>query len=578
MAHRDRRGVLALLLAMVLLMAGCSTEVVTGQASAKYPMPKLADPENIPELDPLDESPTWSQFIDSLETSVKRGTSNGTVSDISRLAAIVDALSDADHSDPGVQAIMRTVMRAARTPSHPPPTIEQSGKAASAGTLDWQPCGDDGLECASLQVPVDYDNPGGETIEIKIDRYPATDPAKRIGVLLSNPGGPGGSGLDFLPGWYESLSDEIKASFDIISFDPRGVGQSDGLTCGNVDTSANPNPYPNGDAEEDEFTEYAEDAAAACQQAGPLLDHVGAVNVVKDMEEMRKAMGEEQISYVGYSYGTVLGQVYANLYPESLRATVLDGMVDTAITKQELSSKQNAAFDNALRRFAKTCPEACTGLAQYVVQQAAQTPYPSKYLTSEESVDDYIASLSISSMLRTPENWPLLAWSLREAAANGDGTLLMLIAELGAGISIFDGSVSGGDGLSGDAFNAVMCEDFDVSPLDEAYQMARTDNRLHPVFASPPDVLCNVWPTEREPLGPLTWPEDLPMLLVSTTGDPATPHSMAQTVVSRNPSAVLLTHNGDGHTVYGGEDECVDANVDKFLIDLELPEKGTVCK
>ena len=108
--------------------------------------------------------------------------------------------------------------------------------------------------------------------------------------------------------------------------------------------------------------------------------------------------------------------------------------------------------------------------------------------------------------------------------------------------------------------------------------MARTDNRLHPVFASPPDVLCNVWPTEREPLGPLTWPEDLPMLLVSTTGDPATPHSMAQTVVSRNPSAVLLTHNGDGHTVYGGEDECVDANVDKFLIDLELPEKGTVCK
>ncbi|PRZ33878.1 alpha/beta hydrolase family protein [Antricoccus suffuscus] len=573
-----RRGVYLLITALVAILAlsGCGRVVVLdGTAAPRYPQPDAPDVAKLPDLPAYKNTLTWSEFKDGVAKAISTGVKNGAVTDHSRIDQIVYKLADADHDDPGVQVVMATVLSMAKTQSKAPAQIAESGRSAEDGALAWAPCGDDGLECASLKVPLDYDNPG-DTIEIKLDRYKAKDPDKRIGVLLGNPGGPGGSGIDFLPAWYGGLSDEIKDSFDVVSFDPRGVGQSDPFYCGPVSGSSDVNPDPKTKAEEDAYTEQAGKFADACAKAGKdMLKHMGTKDVARDVEKIRTAMGEDQISYVGYSYGTAIGQTYANMFPGKVRAFVLDGVMNTAVTKQQLSSAQTAAFDKALRRFSGSCEKVCTGLAQYLTTKLQDDNIESKYLSSSDYVDQTYLNIGISAALYSAKRWPYLAWALREAAADSDGTLLALSVDDYTGRSIFSGEyTSNGD----DSFSAVMCRDFATSSLDDAYAMSRSDNRLHPVFANRPDVICNEWPVPPDPLGALTWPKGTPVLLVSTTGDPATPHEMGKSVAARNPSAVLLTHDGDGHTAYSNGDSCIDDKVNKFLLDVKAPKKGTVCK
>lgn len=566
------------MLIVMLAVGSCGRIVVLeGKAAPRYPQPAAPDVDNLPQLPDYKKTPTWSEFKSNVAKAIQEGENNGSVTDHSRIDEIVANLAKADHDDPGVQAVMATVLSMAKSQSKAPAQIAESGRTADDGEPSWGPCGGDGLECASLKVPLDYNNPGSDTIEIKLDRYPAKDPGKRIGVLLGNPGGPGGSGIDFLPSWYAGLSDEIKDSFDVVSFDPRGVGQSDPFFCGKPSESySDANSDPQTKEEEEAYTSEAAKFAEGCGKTGDdVLSHLGTKDVARDLDEIRKAMGEEQITYVGYSYGTAIGQTYANMFSEHIRALVLDGVMDTAVTKQELSSAQTAAFDNALRRFAKSCPDVCTGLAEYLTPKVKDDPIDSKYLSKSDYVDQTYLNVGISAMLYLAKRWPLLAWALREAAVNHDGTLLALSVDSYTGRSVFSGEYSSnGD----DSFSAVMCRDFKTSSLDEAYKMSRSDNRLHPVFAGRPDVICNEWAVPPDALGPLAWPKATKVLLVSTTGDPATPHKMAQAVASRNPSAVLLTHNGDGHTAYSVGDECVDSKVDKFLLKEKLPAKGSVCK
>ena len=566
------------MLIVMLAVSSCGRIVVLeGKAAPRYPRPAAPDVDNLPQLPDYKKTPTWSEFKSNVAKAIQEGENNGSVTDHSRIDEIVANLAKADHDEPGVQVVMATVLSMAKSQSKAPAQIAESGRTADDGELSWGPCGGDGLECASLKVPLDYNNPGSDTIEIKLDRYPAKDPGKRIGVLLGNPGGPGGSGIDFLPSWYAGLSDEIKDSFDVVSFDPRGVGQSDPFFCGKPSESySDANSDPQTKEEEEAYTSEAAKFAEGCGKTGDdVLSHLGTKDVARDLDEIRKAMGEEQITYVGYSYGTAIGQTYANMFSEHIRALVLDGVMDTAVTKQELSSAQTAAFDNALRRFAKSCPDVCTGLAEYLTPKVKDDPIDSKYLSKSDYVDQTYLNVGISATLYLAKRWPLLAWALREAAVNHDGTLLALSVDSYTGRSVFSGEYSSnGD----DSFSAVMCRDFETSSLDEAYKMSRSDNRLHPVFAGRPDVICNEWAVSPDALGPLAWPKATKVLLVSTTGDPATPHKMAQAVASRNPSAVLLTHNGDGHTAYSAGDECVDSKVDKFLLKEKLPAKGSVCK
>lgn len=576
--HRRRGGCLLItVLIAVLALSGCGRVVVLdGTAAPRYPQPPTPDIAQLPELPAYKGAPTWSEFKDGVAKAIATGVKNGAVTDHARLDQIVDKLTDGDHDNPGVRVVMATVLSMAKKQSKAPAQIAKSGRTAEDGAVAWAPCGDDGLECASLKVPLDYDKPNGDTIEIKLDRYEAKKPGKRIGVLLGNPGGPGGSGIDFLPAWYGGLSNEIKDSFDVVSFDPRGVGQSDPFYCGPVTGSSDVNPNPKTSAEESAYTEQAAKFADACAKAGTdVLGHMGTKDVARDMEKIRTAMGEDQISYVGYSYGTAIGQTYANMFPDKVRAFVLDGVMDPALTKQQLSSAQTAAFDKALHRFTGSCEKVCIGLAQYLTATLEDDNIKSKYLTSSDYVDQTYLNIGISAALYSAKRWPYLGWALRQAAADKDGTLLALSVDDYTGRSIFSGEyTSNGD----DSYSAVMCRDFATSSLDDAYAMSRSGNRLHPVFANRPDVICNEWPVPPDPLGALTWPKGTPVLLVSTTGDPATPHEMGKSVAARNPSAVLLTHNGDGHTAYSNGDSCIDDKVNAFLIDVEAPKKGTVCK
>lgn len=577
-SHRRRSAYLvATAILAIMTVAGCGRVVLLqGTAAAQYPQPAIPDISTLPELPAYKNTPTWSEFKSGIAQAIKTGTANGSVTDHSRLDLIVDKLADADHSDPGVKVVMATVLRMAESQSQAPAQIAESGRSAEDGNLVWSTCGADGLECASLKVPLDYDKPNGDSIEIKLDRYKAADPDKRIGVLLSNPGGPGGSGIDFLPSWYAGLSADIRDSFDVVSFDPRGVGQSDPFYCGPVSGSSDVNPDPKTEKDEQAYTEQAQKFADACADAGTdVLKHLGTKDVARDMDKIRTALGEDKISYVGYSYGTAIGQTYASMFPDRVRAFVLDGVLDTALTKQQVSSAQTAAFDKALRRFSGSCPKVCTGLALYLAGKLHDDNIESKYLSGSDYVDSTYLNIGISSALYSVDSWPYLAWALREAAVDDDGTLLALSVDNYTGRSIFSGEYSSnGD----DSYDAVMCRDFATSSLKSAYAMSRSDNRLHPVFAGRPDVICNEWAVPPDPLGPLTWPKGTPVLLVSTTGDPATPHEMGKAVAARNPSAVLLTHEGDGHTAYTDGDACIDDKVDAYLLSVKAPKKGTVCK
>lgn len=558
-------GLLALALAA---LAGCS-DVRNGQASPAEPRPPTPDVDSLPELPDPENVPTWAEFNSTIDSVIAQAG----ITDHSYLDSLVENISEQDTDAPDTRLEMAIIMSSVTAVLDTPSAPEFAPNTpVSTDEVTWHSCGPSGLECGELAVPLDWDDPDGETITLALDRYPATDPTQRIGVLMGNPGGPGSSGVDFLPFWYEDLSTEIKSHFDIVSFDPRGVGQSDPITCDSAPYS-DVDMSPETDEEEQDYTEEMQKMADACEDgAGDLLPYVGTPDVAQDMDAIRSALGEDQLSFVGYSYGSLIGEVYASAYPDRVRAFVLDGIMDPALSLQQLDDGQVKAFDQALRRFEDTCPKVCPGLADYVVKTAQDSPIDSP--VNDVPADESVAQIGILSLLYSKGSWPDLAWALRQAAVDDDGTLLTLAADQYSGRDIFTGEFD----ASGDAYDAVMCRDFPTGGTpDQLFAAARKQARLYPVFASSPKLTCDLWPVDPDPVSAVTWPKDTPVLLVSTTGDPATPHSMAKAVLARNPGSRLLTHDGEGHTVYGNGLACVDDKVDAFLIDITEPPKGTVC-
>lgn len=587
-----RRRRLVSAVAAVLLVgttAGCGAVVLPGGASPAFVRPSAPDPDQLPELEAPDELPTTSEFEERIDEAL----ATGEIPDHDYLDFLVDGLTGEDPDDPDTRLAMGMVLSSVRRLLNAPEQVDTGSGAspASSDAIDWRPCpsdtsGDgtdtqssggpstDGMECGELLVPVDWDDPDGQTLTIAMDRFPARKPDERIGVLMANPGGPGGSGVDFLPFWYDDLSDDIRDRFDVMSFDPRGVGQSDPVQCGSP-----PEPFedvddtPDTEQEEKDFVEEMQKVAAGCENgAADLLAHVGTSDVAHDMEAMREAMGEDQLSFVGYSYGTMIGQVYANAYPDRVRAFVLDGVMDPALNLQELDAEQIRAFDAALRRFEKTCPDVCGGLAEYVLDESEKSDIETP--VNDWPADPTTVRIAVLSLLYSEADWPVLAMALRQAAVEDDSTLLTLAADDYSGRNVFTGDWDS----SGDAYDAVMCRDFaSDEDVHATFVSARQQARLYPVFAGSPRVLCNEWPVEAAPAGALDWPKDTPVLLVSTTGDPATPHSMGQAVAERT-GAPLLTHDGEGHTVYADGIDCIDDKVNAFLLDGTEPKPGTICK
>jgi pimeloyl-ACP methyl ester carboxylesterase len=459
-----------------------------------------------------------------------------------------------------------------------------------AQRLGWSSCGS-GFSCAWLMVPLDYAHPQ-RPIELAVVKLAATG-ARRIGSLVLNPGGPGGSGVDYARAIGAQMPQAVRSRFDIVGFDPRGVGQSRPavrcVTSAQMDEYLAADPAPTDDAGRQALVAEATDFAKGCEQrSGDLLAHVGSVDSARDMEVLRAALGDDKLTYLGKSYGTLLGAYYADLFPTRVRALVLDGAVDPALDAGQLNDQQAVGFETALKSFltycvANDCPlgadpaSASTALSALFASIRAH-PLPTPH-AAHGPLEEAHAVLGVAEALYAPSpGWPMLRAALA-AAKSGDGSGLMELSDA-LNERRSDGSYSN----LIESNTAINCIDRPY-PHDLASYVADAQRlaQLAPHFgveSAYSGLTCAEWPVP-----PVDGPHTLhvaaapPILVIGTTNDPATPYQWAQSLSRQLTGSVLLTFAGDGHTVYAdGRSTCVDDATNGYLVDLKVPAAGTVCR
>ncbi|TDC07316.1 alpha/beta hydrolase [Streptomyces sp. 8K308] len=456
----------------------------------------------------------------------------------------------------------------------PAPTpLQGSGDAPGA---EW--------ECATLTVPLDYDAPGsGETVEIAVVRKPATG-GERLGSLVFNFGGPGGSGVAALPRAEERYA-ELGERYDLVSFDPRGVGASSPVVCrtdAEIDAAAQRNDGPPVTEEEElSYLSRAYDYARACEAAaGPLLPHLTTVDAARDLDLLRRALGDERLNYFGVSYGTKLGAVHAHLFPEHVGRTVFDAVVDPTRDVVRRALLQTQGFQLALDHYLDACVpnDGCPTEDELAAlfERLRERPLPTD---GGRRLTQGLAVTAVLGLLYSESSWPTLTEGVRQAGQDGRGDVLLAAAER------YNGRDEQGRYRNLHAANtAVNCADFASRP-DVA------DVRAHePAFveASPvfgPHLVwslldCAYWPVAGERDQPeVSAPGAGPILLVGTVGDPATPYVGAERMRAAlgEGVGVLLTYEGEGHGGYQGGDACVVETVNAYLLAGTTPRDGTVC-
>ena len=459
-------------------------------------------------------------------------------------------------------------------------------------SLDWTACGGRST-CAWLTVPRDYDNPTGPTIRLRLSRVTASGPASaRIGSLVVNPGGPGASGLDFASYLAGSLDDRVTGAYDIVGFDTRGVGRSAPITCMTGPQTTRwlrADITPDTAVEERRLMSLGARLADGCLRKSPgIARHVGSENTARDLDVMRAALGDERLNFLGYSYGTYLGTLYAEAFPQTVGRFVLDGAVDPSLDVMQISQGQSEGFQVALGRFARDCVKhsSCPwrGSAATVIRginrilaKVERTPLPShngRDLVQSEAITAIFYSMYSRSI------WPTLRQALRQAKI-GDGMGLALIADFAAdrtGPNTYANNMAS-------AFPAIGCWDSPPAPgadgLREAARAWSQGARV-PELAramSWGNAACSAWyghaARGAEPARTST---TAPILVIGTTFDPATPYAWAKALSRQLPTSTLLTYRGDGHTVYGGNSRCIDGAVDDYLLTGNPPKAGTVCR
>lgn len=457
-----------------------------------------------------------------------------------------------------------------------------SGLGAYYGqTLDWHDC-NDGFECAKLQVPLDYAKPDGKRLKLAVIRLQAT--GDRIGSLVLNPGGPGGSGVEYTRAARSVLSAGVRERFDTVGFDPRGVAASSPVRClsaKQMDTYLNGDPTPDDAADIATLRRNAQAMANGCERReGDLLAHISTEDSARDMDILRSALGDKKLTYLGKSYGTYLGALYAQLFPKRVRALVLDGAVDPKATGLRMVEGQADGFTTALRAYVTdckktgSCPVSSTGDVARMLKRLDKSPAPVS--GDSRKLTEGLATYGVLSALYDKGSWTYLSDALRELKS-GDGSTLMTLAD-----SLSGRRPNGTYNNSTDAMNAIGCIDQPwprgLSPYRKAADEAA---KKSPPFGADlvwTSLPCAYWPV-KSPSSPPTIKAAgaPPILVIGTTRDPATPLTWAKSLANQLQSGVLLTRDGDGHTAYMMGNTCTDKAVDHYLTTTTPPKPNTHC-
>ncbi|WP_086818639.1 alpha/beta hydrolase [Allokutzneria sp. NRRL B-24872] len=451
--------------------------------------------------------------------------------------------------------------------------------AAPTDSIAWSECGDKFKgECATIPVPLTWGKPGGEKINLAIGRLKATDPARRIGVLLANPGGPGGSGItSYITGRGIPDDSELRKRFDIISWDPRGVGLSNVVKCDKALLGRGPSAVPVTDAEFKALLAHNAELGADCRKnTGPLIDHVDTVHTVRDMDAIRAALGEEKVNFLGFSYGTQIGQQYAELFGKRLRAMVIDSNMDHSITSAyQYLETATRDLEGSFTEFADWCertqPCALHGKdvravwdGLYAKAEAGKLTDPAngKSLTASALRDELFVA-----MYKPEQRWFPLATRL---------------AALNTGERVAAAAAAPAE-LAENPYQAIWCQDWSwrVNGAAEFRSMLKRLERVAPHTRLSPfwgDITsCLGWPAKvTNPQHRLAVKDAPPILMVTAKYDVATPRDWNLAAAKQIKNAVLLNYDGVGHGQFS-RSKCARGHIETYLTSLRLPAPNTHC-
>ena len=493
--------------------------------------------------------------------------------------------------------ILGLVLAGCSRAPEPVPLPEPSDTRSDAATdelaqfydqqLEWRDCGD--AECTRVTVPLDYSNIDGRTTELAMIRVPATGQA--IGSLFVNPGGPGGSAFDYARAADYIVTPEIREVFDIVGVDPRGVAKSDPIRCltdSEVDELFAADGTPDNPTEEAQLIEDSGRLAQACdERAGEVWQYMDTVANARDMDIVRSLVGDPVLNYLGKSYGTAIGATYAELFPTRVGRMVLDGALPVTLSQEEVTFGQAVSFEQSFGDFAADC--AALG----------DCPFSGSASEVETELRDFLAGLDASplstdsgreltqslgtyailSFLYFPSgDYPRLRDALSEAVENNDGSPLLALVD--------ERTSRAPDGRyldnSTDAFYAVTCADMPYNGTSEdVARLASEWQSQAPTFGESLAwglLACANWPVESERLTAVTAKGSAPILVVSTTQDPATPHQWGVDLARSLENGHLITWNATNHTAYNEGSSCVDAAVDAYLLTGGVPPVDLTCE
>jgi pimeloyl-ACP methyl ester carboxylesterase len=453
--------------------------------------------------------------------------------------------------------------------------------------VSWSNCG--GFQCASISVPMNYADPQQKILRLAVIRQLATNQSQLDGSIVVNPGGPGGSGIQYLQGG--NVADAaVSAHYNLVGFDPRGVGQSNPVECltdSQMDTFLATPPDPNTPAEVQTVVSQSQFLAQQCEaKNAQLLPYVGTADAARDMDVLRAVLGESKLNYLGKSYGTYLGAVYAQEFPQRVGRFVLDGALNPDLTSEQLNLTQAAAFDAELKQFAANCAtiSGCplgtnptTGIAHLKTWVDSLDAHPVSGDATRQ-VNEAYAMTGIALAMYSQTFWPDLRSALTSAFA-GNGAQLLTMAD-----AYNDRSKGHYEDNSTEANYAVNC----VDHPDEATSVAQIEADLPAYQAAAPffgemvdwsGLPCAYWgaPATGSP-HKISAQGSGPIVVVGTTRDPATPYAWAQALAKQLSNGHLLTMNGDGHTAYLRGSTCIDSAIDAYFLQGTVPSAGLVCQ